>query len=119
MARVVAHEFVGSPQYCAPEIALIAVQQHKGRTMRPLYNEKCDVWAAGVVVFVMLSGLLPFDGATPTDVCTAVLGSKLPFEKTRPGQISPAARAFLQYVVSPNPSKRPSAAEVLRHTWLS
>lgn len=113
------HQFVGSPQYCAPEVALIALQQHQGEVTRPLYNEKCDIWAAGVVVFVMLSGLLPFDGPTPTDICTAVLRGTLPFEKVQLGRISPTAKAFLQYVMTPNPSRRPSAAAALRHTWLT
>ncbi|KAG5504513.1 hypothetical protein JKF63_04965 [Porcisia hertigi] len=119
-------ELVGSPQYSAPELALIALQQrhsHVGTpfavSARPLYNEKCDVWSVGVVVFVMLTGLLPFDGATPEDVFKAVMCNVLPFNKVPPGRMSFTAKAFIQLLLTPNPSKRPSAKEALRHAWLA
>ena len=121
--RIPNEAFVGSPQYSAPELALVGLQRSspalaRGRAIAALYNEKCDIWSAGVVVFVMLSGLLPFDGSTPTDVFTAVVRSDVPYSKVAPGKISAQARCFLQSVMSPNPSKRPSATEALRHPWL-
>ncbi|CBZ28355.1 putative protein kinase [Leishmania mexicana MHOM/GT/2001/U1103] len=119
-------EFVGSPQYSAPELALVALQQrysHAGAALpisaRPLYNEKCDVWSAGVVVFVTLTGLLPFDGATPEAVFTAVIRNAVPFNKAPPGRMSPSAKAFIEALLTPNPSRRPSAKEALRHAWLT
>ncbi|KAG5475744.1 hypothetical protein LSCM4_04329 [Leishmania orientalis] len=124
--RIPNDELVGSPQYSAPELALVALQQCDIRvgaglplSVRPLYNEKCDVWSAGVVVFVMLTGLLPFDGATPKDVFTAVVRSAVPFDKVPPGRMSPSAKMFIQALLTPNPSKRPSAKEALRHAWLA
>ncbi|GET89902.1 protein kinase, putative [Leishmania tarentolae] len=124
--RIPHDEFVGSPQYSAPELALVALQQHCRRSgaalpvsAQPLYNEKCDVWSAGVVVFVMLTGLLPFDGATPEDVFTAVIRNAVPFDKVPPGRMSPSAKAFIQALLTPNPSRRPSAREALRHVWLT
>ncbi|KPA84188.1 putative protein kinase [Leptomonas pyrrhocoris] len=119
--QIPSEDFVGSPQYSAPELALIGLQQNSHARApggRPLYNEKCDIWSAGVLVFVMLSGLLPFDGATPTDVFTAVVRNAVPYEKAAPGRISAQAKAFMQLTMSSNPSKRPSAKEALRHPWL-
>ncbi|KAK7198628.1 protein kinase [Novymonas esmeraldas] len=125
--RIPSDEVVGSPQYAAPEVALIALQQqqqhhhHSGAGgARPLYSEKCDVWSAGVVVFVLLTGLLPFDGATPTDVFTTVVRNTPPLAATlRRGGVSAAALSFLQQLLTSHPSKRPSAAEALRHPWLT
>ncbi|KAG5475483.1 hypothetical protein LSCM1_03603 [Leishmania martiniquensis] len=125
--RRIPHDaFVGSPQYSAPELALVALQDrhiHVGAGLpfsaRPLYNEKCDMWSAGVVVFVMLTGLLPFDGATPKDVFTAVVRNAIPFDKVPPGRMSPSAKMLIRALLTPNPSKRPSAKEALRHTWLT
>lgn len=120
--QIPSDDFVGSPQYSAPELALIGLQQTSHARApggRPLYNEKCDIWSAGVVVFVMLSGLLPFDGETPTDVFTAVLRNTVPYDKVPPGKISAQAKAFIQLAMTPNPSKRPSAKEALRHPWLT
>lgn len=44
----------GTVLYLAPEIL-----------KKDAYDEKCDIWALGVVLFIMLSGIPPFDA--PTD----------------------------------------------------
>ena len=46
----------GTPYYMAPEI------------LKGDYNEKCDLWALGVVMYVLLSGHLPFSGKHRVDV---------------------------------------------------
>ncbi|EPY32136.1 protein kinase [Strigomonas culicis] len=58
--------YMGSPQYSAPELALIGLHRDEASALKAMYNEKCDLWSIGVVLFVMLTGLLPFDGLTPT-----------------------------------------------------
>lgn len=112
-------QYVGSPQYSAPELALIAIQyqQHSRSAQKGLYNEKCDIWSVGIVAFVMLSALLPFDGVGPDAVFAEVVRGALPYHKAR--TITPRARQFIELLTQANPSKRPSAKEALRHPWLS
>ncbi len=46
----------GTPYYIAPEI------------LAGEYNEKCDIWSLGVLLFILLSGKPPFDGATDDEI---------------------------------------------------
>ena len=48
---------LGTPLYMAPELV-------KGQT----YDTKVDIWAVGVLAFLMLTGIYPFDGMTKNEV---------------------------------------------------
>ncbi len=61
---------MGTPYYIAPEVLL-------GN-----YTEKCDVWSIGVILFVLLSGTAPFNGATDDDILTSVKTGKYAFRST-------------------------------------
>lgn len=110
---------VGSPQYTAPELALIAMQHHQRTATKPMYNEKCDVWSVGVIAYVMLTRLLPFDGPTPTDVFRAVVANTIRFDIPSCRSLSPDAKAFIAALTESNPSKRPAAKDALRHPWIA
>ena len=51
---------LGTPYYIAPEV------------LNKKYNEKCDVWSCGVIMFVILSGYPPFQGGTDIEILTKV-----------------------------------------------
>jgi calcium-dependent protein kinase len=51
---------VGTPYYIAPEVILAN------------YNERCDMWSIGVILFIMLSGVPPFDGSDDKEIIKAV-----------------------------------------------
>lgn len=109
-------DYVGSPQYAAPELAMIGLHRSNPHVSRPLYNEKCDLWSVGIVTFVILTGLLPFDGDSPEEIFTAVLTNVIPFEKCP--HMSPTAKSFVVALTKSNPSARPSARDALAHPWI-
>jgi len=70
----------------------------------------CDLWAIAVMAYEMLTGVLPFAGATAADYQSAVLSSRFtPIETHLPGAPE-ALRAFFAGALAQDPSRRPSRA---------
>ena len=52
--------FAGTPYFMAPEV------------LNGSYGAKCDVWSLGCVLYMLISGKLPFDGQSKTEVFTRI-----------------------------------------------
>ncbi|KAI3735524.1 hypothetical protein L6452_15025 [Arctium lappa] len=98
---------VGTPYYVAPEVL-------SGRE----YNEKVDVWSAGVILYIMLAGVPPFYGDTPAETFEAVLRGNLRFPTRIFRSVSPEAKDLLRKMLCKDVSRRLSAEQVLRHPWV-
>lgn len=97
---------IGTPAYMAPEV------------FKNNYNEKCDVWSCGVILFVMLSGMLPFGGDTEDEIREAVLNDDVSFADEEWLFISGEAKAFIRRLLEKNPLARYSAAQALMDPWM-
>lgn len=64
------HTMSGSPYYIAPEVFLQS------------YNLLIDIWSAGVVLYIMLSGKVPFPGRTETEIIQNVMKGEYHFNHT-------------------------------------
>ncbi|KAH7571849.1 hypothetical protein ACOSP7_014723 [Xanthoceras sorbifolium] len=98
---------VGTPYYVAPEVV-----------MGKEYNEKVDVWSAGVVLYTMLAGIPPFYGETAAEVFEAVLRANLRFPTRVFRSVSPSAKDLLRKMICRDVSRRLSAEQALRHPWI-
>ncbi|GMI84488.1 phosphoenolpyruvate carboxylase kinase 1, PHOSPHOENOLPYRUVATE CARBOXYLASE KINASE 1 [Hibiscus trionum] len=98
---------VGTPYYVAPEIVM-------GRA----YNEKVDVWSAGVVLYVMLAGVPPFNGETAGEIFEAVSRGNLRFPRRVFRSVSGEVKDLLRKMICRDVSKRLPAEQVLRHPWM-
>ena len=93
---------VGTPYYIAPEVVM-------GRA----YNEKVDVWSAGVVLYVLLAGVPPFYGETVEEIFESVLRGNLRFATRNFKSFSAEAKDLLRKMICRDVSRRLSAEQVL------
>ena len=93
---------VGTPYYVAPEV--VAGDE---------YNEKVDVWSAGVTLYVMLAGIVPFYGETAVEIFEKVLRGNLRFPVGLFRDVSPAAKDLLRRMLTRDADRRLSAEQVL------
>ncbi|KAJ0477306.1 putative protein kinase CAMK-CDPK family [Helianthus annuus] len=100
-------EKVGTAFYVAPEIL-----------MRQPYGKEVDIWSAGVILYMLLTGVPPFDGANDKEIFDAILKGDPDMESLPWPNIHENAQQLVKDMLSFDPKKRPSAAEVLDHQWL-
>ena len=95
---------VGSAYYVAPEV------------IKGLYTEKCDIWSAGVILYIILSGDPPFNGSTDNDIYNKILKMKFKFPDEKWINISNEAKDLITHMITPE-NERYNAKQVLEHPW--
>ncbi|GMI31634.1 hypothetical protein TrCOL_g1871 [Triparma columacea] len=107
----VQHEAVGTPYTVAPEVILGS------------YNSSCDIWAVGVITYLLLSGDTPFGGCggeSLEKVRENILKGNVDFTPEEIwGGVSDGAKQFIRDLLRVDPSLRPGAAEAQNHPWIS
>ncbi|PFH37490.1 calcium-dependent protein kinase CDPK6 [Besnoitia besnoiti] len=79
---------------------------------------KCDVWSAGVVMYFLLSGCLPFTGTSLEEVQEKATYAE-PNYALECRHLTPQAIDLLKRMLTKDPRQRPSASEVLKHVWFN
>ncbi|KAK7898266.1 hypothetical protein WMY93_019119 [Mugilogobius chulae] len=97
----------GTPQYIAPEVI-----QYK-----PL-STAADMWSIGVITYILLSGLSPFQGYTDEETLNNVVELKYEFEEGHFRSTSDMAKDFIRKLLLFDPGDRMTADECLRHPWI-
>lgn len=96
----------GSVYYIAPEV------------FDGFYNEKCDLWSCGVIMYILLSGTPPFTGLSSYQIVSRIRKAKYSLEDSVWSHISPSGKLLLQKLLEKDPKKRISAAEAYKDPWI-
>jgi calcium-dependent protein kinase len=82
------------------------------------YNYLCDLWSAGVIMYVLLSGYPPFYGQTDQEVLAKVKQGHLSFSSKDWKGISEDAKDLVRMLVKMDPKDRLNAEQALNHSWI-
>ncbi|KAE8709697.1 Calcium-dependent protein kinase 11 [Hibiscus syriacus] len=94
---------VGSPFYIAPEVLVGG------------YNQAADIWSAGVILYILLSGTPPFWGKTKSRIFDAVRAADLQFPSDPWDRISGSAKNLVRGMLNRSSSKAHCTAD---HSWM-
>lgn len=97
----------GSPGYMAPEIL-------KGVP----YDNMCDLWSLGVVLYVLLCGFPPFFHDNQDELTAAILAGEYTMPSPYWDNISDLAKNLINGLLVVDPKKRMTADQVLNHPWI-
>jgi calcium-dependent protein kinase len=100
-------KFIGTSYYIAPEVIMED------------YDFKCDVWSCGIILYILLCGIPPFNGNSNKQIYNNIRFQKLYFSQDEWKGISKDAIELIKNMLNKNPENRFSAEECLNHKWFN
>ncbi|KAK5849785.1 hypothetical protein PBY51_014091 [Eleginops maclovinus] len=98
----------GTPEYMAPEVLL----------RRP-YSCAVDMWALGVIAYIVLSGSMPFEDDSRTRLYRSIVRGKYSFHGDPWPSVSNLAKDFIHRLLPLDPAARLTADQALHHPWVA
>jgi len=101
------YDMQGSSYYIAPEV------------LDRKYNEKCDIWSCGVILYIILSGTPPFNGKSEYEIHNRIKEGSISFSDPCWSTISDNAKNLITKLLAYDSKHRLSAEEALNHPWIT
>ena len=98
-------KLVGSSYYIAPEV------------IKKNYNEKCDIWSCGVIMYILLSGRPPFGGDNDAEIMNNIRKGKYDLKSSPFDKISKSGIDLIKKLLIMDKDKRINAQDALNHPW--
>lgn len=99
------NEIIGTLCYMAPEV------------LNQEYNQKCDLWSCGVIMYILLTGKRPFIGRDDDQIIEKILFNS--YNETLLKKYNKYTKDLLRKLLEKNPENRISAEEALNHKVFS
>jgi tRNA A-37 threonylcarbamoyl transferase component Bud32 len=99
-------EAVGTLKYASPELI-----------SRIPYRETPDVWGIGVILYILLTGKIPFYGENDQEIANRILKKKIDLDNERWAEISCDAKDVVARLLTRKANERMKIQELLEHSW--
>jgi len=103
---------VGTPGYLAPEVLNLL------DTGEP-YSREVDLWAVGVILYILLCGFPPFYGEDDDEVYDKIVAGQWSFISPYWDKVSAEAKDLINKLLALDPTKRLTASDALSHSWIA
>jgi serine/threonine protein kinase len=98
---------IGTPYYIAPEV------------LNNLYNEKCDMWSCGVIMYILLCGCPPFYGRNDQEIYASIKSGKFGFRQKVWESVSQEAKNLITKLLELDYNKRHTAEQAITDPWFA
>lgn len=106
--------FCGTPHYFAPEV--IHTFRAKDDGQAGGYGMQADMWSLGVILYIMLSGIPPFE---EEGLYEQILEGKYEFDVHEWNKVSPEAKELVRQLMTVDPKGRLDIKQTMSHKWFS
>lgn len=99
--------FAGTPGYLSPEVL-----------RKDPYGKPVDIWACGVVLYILLVGYPPFWDEDQHRLYAQIKAGAYDYPSPEWDTVTPEAKNLINSMLTVNPAKRINASEALKHPWI-
>ena len=105
--KITFEDTIGTLVYCSPEV------------LKNKYDQKCDIWSCGVIMYLLLCGKFPFSGKTEEEITKKILFGKLKFNNKQFENISESAKDLISKCLIRDKNKRITIKEAMKHEFFA
>ena len=98
---------IGTSLYCSPEV------------VDDLYDEKCDEWSCGVLMYILLCGEPPFQGNSEEEIFKKIKKCQYSFKPKEFDEVSKNCKDLIRKLLEPKKRRRIKASDALRHPFFT
>ena len=98
---------IGTLVYCSPEV------------LKNNYNQKCDIWSCGVIMYILLCGKYPFYGSSEEEITRKILLGNYNFEDKHFDNVSESAKDLIRKCLIHDKNKRITVKQALKHEFFA
>ncbi|XP_066915664.1 calcium/calmodulin-dependent protein kinase type II subunit alpha-like isoform X2 [Clytia hemisphaerica] len=102
------HGFAGTPGYLSPEVL-----------RKEPYGKPVDVWACGVILYILLVGYPPFWDEDQHRLYAQIKAAAYDYPSPEWDSVTKEAKELIDLMLTVDPKRRISASDALKHKWIS